>query len=156
MLWDPHGEPHFIGVEVARALGYQNPSSALYQHLGGGVSKSDTPTPSGAQNCTIITFNQLLLLVSRSTLPAARKFQEWVRDEVLLRWFSADFSDYLQGDWICGERGREGERERGREGERVRGSEGQRVRGSEGQRVRGSEGQRVRGSEGQRVRGSEG
>ena len=78
------GEPWMVGKDVARALGYKEPTNAAREKVDAddrGVSKIDTP--SGIQEMTIINESGLYSLVLSSKLPGARKFRRWVTSEVL-------------------------------------------------------------------------
>lgn len=72
----------FCGSDVARALGYSNPSKALNDHCKG-VTKRYTPTGGGQQQLSYIYEGDIYRLVARSKLPTAERFEEWVFDEVL-------------------------------------------------------------------------
>lgn len=72
----------FCGSDVAKALGYANPSKALADHCKG-VTKRYTPTKSGEQEMSFIPESDLYRLVFRSKLPGAEKFTDWVASEVL-------------------------------------------------------------------------
>lgn len=78
------GEPWMVGKDVARALGYKEPTKAAREKVDAadrGVSKIDTP--SGIQEMTIINESGLYSLVLSSKLPGTRKFRRWVTSEVL-------------------------------------------------------------------------
>ena len=78
------GEPWLVGKDVAKALGYKEPSKAAREKVDPedrGVSKIDTP--SGTQTMTIINESGLYSLVLSSKLPDAKKFKRWVTSEVL-------------------------------------------------------------------------
>ena len=72
----------FCGSDVAKALGYTNPSKALSDHCKG-VTKRYTPTKSGTQEMSFIPESDLYRLVFSSKLPTAEKFTDWVTDEIL-------------------------------------------------------------------------
>lgn len=72
----------FCGSDVAKALGYSNPSKALSDHCKG-VTKRYTPTNSGTQEMLFIPESDLYRLVFSSKLPTAEKFTDWVTSEVL-------------------------------------------------------------------------
>lgn len=72
----------FCGSDVAKALGYTNPSKALSDHCRG-VTKRYTPTNSGTQEMSFIPESDLYRLVFGSKLPTAEKFTDWVTSEVL-------------------------------------------------------------------------
>lgn len=79
-----HGEPWFVGKDIAEALGYTNSRDALTKRVDDedkGVAKCDTP--SGAQTMTIINESGLYSLILSSKLPNAKKFKRWVTSEVL-------------------------------------------------------------------------
>lgn len=75
-------EPWFVGVDVAKALGYSNPRKAISDHCKG-VTKRDTPTSSGIQPISYINEGDMYRLIMRSKLPSAEKFEDWVVNEVL-------------------------------------------------------------------------
>lgn len=72
----------FCGSDVAKALGYTNPSKAISDHCKG-VTKRYTPTKSGTQEMSFIPESDLYRLVFSSKLPTAEKFTDWVTDEIL-------------------------------------------------------------------------
>lgn len=77
-------EPWFVGKDVATALGYKEPRSAISKKVDDedrGVSKM--ATPSGTQQMTIINESGLYCLILSSKLPSAKKFKRWVTSEVL-------------------------------------------------------------------------
>lgn len=76
------GKPYFVGTDVAKALGYNNPRDAVSRHCKG-VVKRDTPTSSGIQSMSYINERDLYRLIMKSKLPSAEKFESWVMDEVL-------------------------------------------------------------------------
>lgn len=76
------GKPYFVGTDVAKALGYNNPRDAVSRHCKG-VVKHDTPTSSGIQSMSYINEGDLYRLIMKSKLPSAEKFESWVMDEVL-------------------------------------------------------------------------
>nr|DAP65433.1 MAG TPA: repressor domain protein [Caudoviricetes sp.] len=81
---DQDGEPWFVGKDVALALGYADPRSAISKKvddLDRGVAKM--ATPSGEQEMTIINESGLYSLCFSSKLEGAKKFKRWVTSEVL-------------------------------------------------------------------------
>ena len=76
------GKPYTVGIDVARALGYSNPSKAVIQHCKG-ITKMGIPSTGGVQETNIIPEGDIYRLIVRSELPAAEKFETWVFDEVL-------------------------------------------------------------------------
>lgn len=79
---EENGVVMFCGSDVAKALGYTNPSKALSDHCRG-VTKRYTPTKSGTQEMSFIPESDLYRLVFSSKLPTAEKFTDWVTSEVL-------------------------------------------------------------------------
>ncbi len=77
-------EVWFVGKDVAEALGYVEPRSAISKKVDEedrGVAKMETP--SGKQDMTIINESGLYSLILSSKLPQAKEFKRWVTDEVL-------------------------------------------------------------------------
>lgn len=78
-------EVWFVGVDVARALGYSKPNEAIRTN----TNKEDTTITgvSDANNHTqqmvVINESGLYDMVFESRLPKAREFRHWVTDEVL-------------------------------------------------------------------------
>ena len=78
------GEYWFVGKDIARALGYAEPRSAISKKVDEedkGVAKMETP--SGLQEMTIINESGMYSLILSSKLESARKFKRWVTSEVL-------------------------------------------------------------------------
>lgn len=79
-----NGEPLFCAADVCKALGYSNNRDALSKHcVPEGVAKRDTPTSSGVQSMAYVNEPNLYRLITRSKIPSAVKFQDWVFGEVL-------------------------------------------------------------------------
>ena len=72
----------FCGSDVAKALGYKNPSKALSDHCKG-VTKRYAPTTSGNQEMNFIPEGDIYRLAAKSELPGADAFERWIFDEVL-------------------------------------------------------------------------
>ncbi len=72
----------FCGSDVAKALGYKNPSKALSDHCKG-ITKRYTPTKSGTQEMNFISEGDIYRLAAKSELPGADKFESWIFDDVL-------------------------------------------------------------------------
>lgn len=89
--FDKNCEPWFVGIDVAKALGYSNPSNAIQRF----VDKEDRETQyiPHTQNeyvgapkeskTNIINESGLYSLILSSKLPTAKKFKRWVTSEVL-------------------------------------------------------------------------
>ena len=72
----------FCGSDVAKALGYKNPSKAVNDHCKG-VTKRYTPTAGGRQALNFIPEGDIYRLAAKSELPGAEAFERWIFDEVL-------------------------------------------------------------------------
>ncbi|WP_427340939.1 phage antirepressor [Caloranaerobacter sp. DY30410] len=77
-----NGKPYAVGVDVARALGYKNPSKAVIQHCRG-ITKAGIPSKGGIQETNVIPEGDIYRLIIKSELPSAERFEKWVFDEVL-------------------------------------------------------------------------
>ena len=78
-------KPYFVGIDIAKALGYKNPNKAINDHCRS-ITKWDIPHPQSKtksieMNC--IPESDFYRLVVNSELPSAEKFETWVFDEVL-------------------------------------------------------------------------
>ena len=72
----PDGQVGFVGKDVAKVLGYTNPTKACRVHIeedDKGMYKMDTP--SGTQQTLIINESGLYALILASKLPKAREFK---------------------------------------------------------------------------------
>lgn len=77
-------EPHFVGKDVAIALGYKDTSDALKVHVAGDDKLTRCFTDSGQRrNMTVINESGLYSLIFGSKLEKAKKFKKWVTSEVL-------------------------------------------------------------------------
>lgn len=77
-----NNKDYAVGIDVAKALGYKDPNSAITRHCKGAV-KHPVPTSSGTQIMNVITEGDIYRLTAKSELPQAEKFEEWVFDEIL-------------------------------------------------------------------------
>lgn len=75
----------FCGVDIAKALGYSNPSKALNDHCKGDLTNRYPIVDSlgRSQDAIFISESDLYRLVFSSKLPSAEKFTDWVTSEVL-------------------------------------------------------------------------
>ena len=81
---DVAGEPWLVGKDVAEALGYQNASKALADHVDPEDKlNNETLLSLGQRGGWIINESGLYSLVLGSKLPGAKKFKRWVTSEVL-------------------------------------------------------------------------
>ena len=83
---DEKGEPWFMGKDVAKVLGYKNPSNALQVHVDAEDKTSYLIHLSGSNykaNTLFINESGLYSLILASKLPQAKAFKRWVTREVL-------------------------------------------------------------------------
>lgn len=81
-----NGEPWFVASDVAKALGYSNPSDAINRHCKKAIKTPFNVIHEGAFNpvqINLIPESDLYRLVMRSNVPEAEEFQAWVCEEVL-------------------------------------------------------------------------
>lgn len=81
------GQPWFVASDVAKSLGYADPSRAVVEHCKKQVKSTKLVNNqygnSTPLNQSIIPESDVYRLVMRSNLPSAKKFQDWVVEEVL-------------------------------------------------------------------------
>lgn len=78
-------KPYFVAVDIAKALGYVNPSDAVKKHCRW-VAKCEVPHPQSKNKTlevNVIPEGDMYRLITNSELPQAEKFESWVFDEVL-------------------------------------------------------------------------
>jgi prophage antirepressor-like protein len=80
---DINGEPHFVGKDVAEALGYSDPTTAIRSHCKGAQKLHPLQTAGGRQEVRVLAEPDVLRLIVASNLPAAERFERWVFEEVL-------------------------------------------------------------------------
>nr|DAH42575.1 MAG TPA: repressor domain protein [Caudoviricetes sp.] len=82
---EENGAILFCGSDVARALGYTNPSKAINDHCRGDLTKRYPIVDAlgRTQGAIFIPESDLYRLVFSSKLPTAEKFTDWVTKEVL-------------------------------------------------------------------------
>ncbi|MBQ8297104.1 MAG: DUF3486 family protein [Ruminococcus sp.] len=79
------GKEYFPAAQCARILGYSNPQKAVRDHCDedGCTKRSVIDSLGRTQEMKFINEGNLYRLIIRSKLPAAKKFERWVFDEVL-------------------------------------------------------------------------
>lgn len=78
------GEVWLVGKDVAEALGYQNPSKALSDHVDSDDKLNNESLSSlGQRGGWLINESGLYSLVLSSKLPQTREFKRWVTKEVI-------------------------------------------------------------------------
>jgi len=78
-------KPYFPATECATILGYSNPRKAVRDHCAedGGTKRSVIDSLGREQEKNYINEGNLYRLIIRSKLPAAKRFETWVCDEIL-------------------------------------------------------------------------
>lgn len=76
-------EPFFVANDVAKTLGYTNPSKATNDHCKKGFTGWGNDSLGRPQKFKLIPESDVYRLVFRSKLPEAEKFENWVTEEVL-------------------------------------------------------------------------
>ena len=77
------GKILFVANDVAKALGYTNPSKATNDHCKKAIRLRGNDSLGRKQEYKFIPEGDIYRLISRSKLPNAEKFESWVFDEVL-------------------------------------------------------------------------
>lgn len=81
------GKIWFVAKDVAIALGYANPQKAIRDHCKHteelGVNETFTLTKQTGTALKVIPEGDVYRLISRSQLPNAQKFEEWLFDKVV-------------------------------------------------------------------------
>ena len=83
-------KPYAVGIDVARALRYANPSKAIIDHCKG-VSKLGIPSNGGIQDTNVIPESDIYRLIVKAAVQSkseevrekAEKFERWIFEEVL-------------------------------------------------------------------------
>ena len=85
-------KPYFVGSDIAKALGYNEPHKAITRHCKGGmkhpigvqtgVKANGTPALQEVE-MLIIPESDIYRLIIKSKLPSAEQFEAWVMEEVL-------------------------------------------------------------------------
>lgn len=83
-----HGEPWFVGKDVAEILGYANPNEAISDHIDDDDKLNSKTLSScqinlGQRGGWLINESGLYSLILSSKLPTARQFKRWATAEVL-------------------------------------------------------------------------
>jgi anti-repressor protein len=84
------GRPYAVGVDIARALEYSNPSKAVIQHCKG-ITKLGIPSEGGIQETNVIPEGDIYRLIVKAADQSknpkikakAERFERWIFDEVL-------------------------------------------------------------------------
>ena len=81
---DIDGEPYFVGIDVATALGYSNTRDAILSHVED-EDKLTSQIATSGQKRSMVCINEsgLYCLILSSGLPSAKKFKRWITSEVI-------------------------------------------------------------------------
>lgn len=74
---------YFVANDVAKALGYSNPSKATNDHCKNAIKIWGNDSLGRQQEFKVIPEGDIYRLVIKSQLPAAERFESWIFDEVL-------------------------------------------------------------------------
>ena len=77
------GEPWFVANDVAKSLGYANPSDATNKHCKRYEMRWGSDSLGRRTEFKVIPESDLYRLIAKSQLPEAEKFESWIFDEVL-------------------------------------------------------------------------
>ena len=80
---EENGKVLFCGGDVAKALGYTNPTKAINDHCRGITERRANDLLGRQQNMKFIPEGDIYRLAAKSELPGAEKFESWIFDEVL-------------------------------------------------------------------------
>lgn len=84
VLTDDHGEPLFVAKDVAEALGYKDPTTAIKSHCRGVQELHPIQDALGRpQDVRVIREPDLYRLIFGSTLESAQAFERMVVDDIL-------------------------------------------------------------------------
>lgn len=78
-----NNKPHFVANDIAKALGYKNPSDATKKHCKKAVMTWGSDSLGRQQEFKVIPEGDVYRLITRSKLPSAEEFEEWVFETVL-------------------------------------------------------------------------
>lgn len=76
-------EPYFVANDVAKTLGYLNPSKATNDHCKKHMKLWGNDSLGRRQEFKVIPESDVYRLVFRSKLPEAERFEDWVTNDVL-------------------------------------------------------------------------
>lgn len=76
-------EPYFVANDIAKTLGYKNPSKATNDHCKRPIKTWGNDSLGRRQEFKVIPESDMYRLIIKSNLPEAEKFENWVMEEVL-------------------------------------------------------------------------
>lgn len=75
--------PYFVANDVAKTLGYKNPSKSTNDHCKKSIETWGNDSLGRRQKFKVIPESDVYRLIIKSNLPSAEKFEAWVMEEVL-------------------------------------------------------------------------
>lgn len=76
-------EPYFVANDIAKVLGYKNPSKATNDHCKKAIKAWGNDSLGRRQEFKVIPEPDMYRLIIKSNLPDAERFENWVMEEVL-------------------------------------------------------------------------
>lgn len=80
---DVEGKTYFVANDVAKALGYSNPSKATNDHCKNAIKEWGNDSLGRPTEFKVIPEGDIYRLIIKSQLPSADKFERWIFDEVI-------------------------------------------------------------------------
>lgn len=80
---DINGKTYFVANDVAKALGYSNPSKATNDHCKNAIKEWGNDSLGRPAEFKVIPEGDIYRLIIKSQLPSADKFERWIFDEVI-------------------------------------------------------------------------
>lgn len=80
---DVDGKTYFVANDVAKALGYSNPSKATNDHCKNAIKEWGNDSLGRPAEFKVIPEGDVYRLIIKSQLPSADKFERWIFDEVI-------------------------------------------------------------------------
>lgn len=79
------GEPYFVGLDIATALGYKRARSAIATHVheDDALKRGGVDTLGRSSEMTFINESGMYALIFGSKLPSAKQFKRWVTSDIL-------------------------------------------------------------------------
>jgi prophage antirepressor-like protein len=77
------GKTYFVGIDVAKALGYADPKGAISRHCKGALIQRLSDSQGVPHDYLVISEGDIYRLAAKSQLPGAEAFESWIFDEVL-------------------------------------------------------------------------
>lgn len=77
------GKTYFVANDVAKALGYSNPSKATNDHCKNAIKEWGNDSLGRPAEFKVIPEGDIYRLIIKSQLPSADKFERWIFDEVI-------------------------------------------------------------------------